>query len=217
MAVIAIDGPAGAGKSTVARLVADSTGLPYLDTGAMYRCVAYAAQSRGVNIADPDAVGHLAESVRIVVNASSVVLDDLDISIDIRSPEISGIVSVIAAHSPVRDAMRSQQQAWISDRKGGVVEGRDIGTVVFPDADLKIFLTASPKIRAERRVAQHGGDVIEVAASISERDHLDSTREDSPLRPAEGAILVDSSDRSIQDVVNEIVTHFQKLQVESNG
>ncbi len=212
MAVIAIDGPAGAGKSTVAKQVAMSTNLPYLDTGAMYRCVAHAVMQSGVNMADPDAVGQVAASARIVVERDSAELNGVDVSGIIRTPEVSSVVSIIAAHSPVRDAMRSQQRMWIESHGGGVVEGRDIGTVVFPHAELKIFLTASPEVRAQRRVSQTGGDVKEIAANIAERDRIDSTRSDSPLRPADDSILVDSSNRSITEVVNEIVHHFQESQ-----
>ena len=212
MAVIAIDGPAGAGKSTVAKQVAMSTNLPYLDTGAMYRCVAHAVMQSGVNMADPDAVGEVAASARIVVERDSAELNGVDVSGVIRTPEVSSVVSIIAAHSPVRDAMRSQQRTWIESHGGGVVEGRDIGTVVFPHAELKIFLTASPEVRAQRRVSQTGGDVKEIAANIAERDRIDSTRSDSPLRPADDSILVDSSNRSITEVVNEIVHHFQESQ-----
>lgn len=212
MAVIAIDGPAGAGKSTVAKQVARATNLPYLDTGAMYRCVAHAVMLSGVNMADADAVGAVASSAVIRVEQDTAHLNGEDVSSIIRTPEVSSVVSIIAAHSPVRDAMRTQQRVWIQQHGGGVVEGRDIGTVVFPDAELKIFLTASPEVRAERRVAQTGGNVQDIAANIAERDRIDSTRADSPLRPAENSILVDSSNRAIHEVVNEIVHHFRNTQ-----
>jgi len=212
MAVIAIDGPAGAGKSTVAKQVAMSTNLPYLDTGAMYRCVAHAVMQSGVNMADAEAVGKVAANAVIVVERDSAELNGVDVSAVIRTPEVSSVVSIIAAHSPVRDAMRSQQRTWVENHGGGVVEGRDIGTVVFPRAQLKIFLTASPEVRAQRRVSQTGGDVQAIASNIAERDRIDSTRSDSPLRPAEDSILVDSSNRSITEVVNEIVHHFQQTQ-----
>jgi len=212
MPVIAIDGPAGAGKSTVAKQVAMSTNLPYLDTGAMYRCVAHAVMQSGVNMANAEAVGKVAANALIVVERDSAELNGVDVSTVIRTPEVSSVVSIIAAHSPVRDAMRSQQRTWVENHGGGVVEGRDIGTVVFPRAQLKIFLTASPEVRAQRRVSQTGGDVHAIASNIAERDRIDSTRSDSPLRPAEDSILVDSSNRSITDVVNEIVHHFQQKQ-----
>lgn len=203
--VIAIDGPAGAGKSTVARLVAERVGLPYLDTGAMYRCIAVAVIDSGVDRDSPDETGAIAERVTVVVEPDEVTLDGTDVTDRIRTPDVSGVVSIIAAHSRVRDAMRTQQRAWIESHGGGVVEGRDIGTVVFPDAATKIYLTASPEERAARRVGQTGGDIAAVAAGIAERDRIDSSREDSPLRPADDAVLVDSSGLDIDQVVERIV------------
>ena len=211
MRVIAIDGPAGAGKSTVARQVSTATGLRYLDTGAMYRCVALAVQQSSTDANDAEAVGKIARDVSVVIGRDAAMLNGTDVSAEIRSSEINSIVSIIAAHTPVRDAMREQQRRWIRDQKGGVVEGRDIGTVVFPEAILKVFLTASPEVRAVRRVGQSGGDIQAVAASIAERDHLDSTRLDSPLKPSHDSVVVDSSRRTIEEVVAEIVTHFEKV------
>ena len=208
MAVIAIDGPAGAGKSTVARLVAQATGLPYLDTGAMYRCVALQTLRTGTDPDDAVAVGRIASSVTIHLDGERTLLDGEDVSSEIRTTAVAGVVSVIATHTAVRDAMRAQQQAWISSKGGGVVEGGDIGTVVFPDAEVKVFLTASADERARRRVDQHGGDVDQVARSISERDRIDSTRADSPLRPAPESVMVDSTGKSIGEVVDEIVAVF---------
>ncbi len=205
MRVIAIDGPAGAGKSTVARRVAEATGLPYLDTGAMYRCVALRTLQSGTDPHDAEETGRIARDVEIRLEGPVTLLDGVDVSTEIRTPEVASVVSIIAAHSGVRDAMRGQQRAWISAHGGGVVEGRDIGTVVFPEADVKIFLTASPEERAARRVRQNGGDIAQVAAGIAERDRIDSTRDDSPLRPAEESVVVDSTGRSIDDVVNDIV------------
>jgi len=209
--VIAIDGPAGAGKSSVARRVSTVTGLRYLDTGAMYRCVALAVQQSSTDAHDAEAVGKIAREVSVVIERDAAKLNGLDVSSAIRSSEINSIVSIIAAHTPVRDAMREQQRSWIRDQNGGVVEGRDIGTVVFPDAMLKIFLTASPEVRAERRVGESGGDIQAVAASIAERDHLDSTRLDSPLKPSQDSVVVDSSHKTIEEVVAEIVIHFEKV------
>ena len=211
MRVIAIDGPAGAGKSTVARQVSTATGLRYLDTGAMYRCVALEVQNTATDPNNADAVGKIARDVKVVIERDAAKLNGVDVSTEIRTSEINAIVSIIAAHTPARDAMREQQRQWIQAQKGGVVEGRDIGTVVFPDAILKVFLTASPEVRAERRVGQTGGDIKAVAASIAERDHLDSTRLDSPLRPSLGSVIVDSSNRSIEEVVAEIVAHFERV------
>jgi cytidylate kinase len=209
--VIAIDGPAGAGKSTVARQVSTATGLRYLDTGAMYRCVALEVQNTATDPNNAEAVGKIARNAKVVIERDAAKLNGVDVSTEIRTSEINAIVSIIAAHTPVRDAMREQQRQWIQAQKGGVVEGRDIGTVVFPDAILKVFLTASPEVRAERRVGQTGGDIKAVAASIAERDHLDSTRLDSPLRPSQGSVIVDSSNRTIEEVVAEIVTHFERV------
>lgn len=217
MAVIAIDGPAGAGKSTVARQVALATGLPYLDTGAMYRCIAWLCIQNNIDIHDAGAVGAATLGADIVVTDSAVFVNGQDVSSDIRTAEISGIVSVIATHSSVRQSMREQQRAWVLSHGGGVVEGRDIGTVVIPHADLKIFLTASPEVRATRRVGQSGGNVSEVAAAIRDRDHIDSTREDSPLRPDDASIEVDSSDKTIDEVVSEIVSHYRECVEASNG
>ena len=211
MRVIAIDGPAGAGKSSVARRVSTVTGLRYLDTGAMYRCVALAVQQSSTDVHDAEAVGKIAREVSVVIERDAAKLNGVDVSSAIRSSDINALVSIIAAHTPVRDAMREQQRSWIRDQKGGVVEGRDIGTVVFPDAMLKIFLTASPEVRAERRVGESGGDIQAVAASIAERDHLDSTRLDSPLKPSQDSVVVDSSHKTIEEVVAEIVTHFEKV------
>ena len=211
MRVIAIDGPAGAGKSTVARQVSTATGLRYLDTGAMYRCVALEVQNSATDPHNAEAVGKIARDVQVIIERDAAKLNGVDVTSEIRSTEINAIVSIIAAHTPVRDAMREQQRRWIQAQQGGVVEGRDIGTVVFPDAILKVFLTASPEVRAERRVGQTGGDIAVVAASIAERDHLDSTRLDSPLRPSDGSVIVDSSNRTIEEVVAEIVSHFERV------
>lgn len=211
MRVIAIDGPAGAGKSTVARMVAAATGLPFLDTGAMYRCVALSVLRNGIDPADAAATAAVAQTAGVRVDGSTVLLDGEDVSAAIRTAEVNAVVSVIAVHSGVRAVMREAQRAWAMRVGGGVVEGRDIGTVVFPDAVLKIFLTASPATRAARRVAESGGDLAEVARSIEERDAIDSTREDSPLRPADGSITVDSSDMSVGQVVDTIVGHYRAV------
>lgn len=204
MRVIAIDGPAGAGKSSVAKKVAAATNLPYLDTGAMYRCVAFGVLRDGIDVHDADRVGQLAQNSLIVIEDDTAMIDGEDVSVFIRGSEVTSVVSVIAAHTPVRTAMREQQRAWITSHGGGVVEGRDIGTVVFPDALVKVFLTASPLVRAQRRVQQNGGDVESIAEAIAERDHLDSTRADSPLRPHKDAVIVDSSDMHIDEVVETI-------------
>jgi cytidylate kinase len=183
----------------------------------MYRCIAWECLRCGVDVNDADAVGLVARKAHIVVSGEAVHIDGIDVTSEIRSSEISGVVSIIATHSSVRESMREQQRSWVFAHGGGVVEGRDIGTVVLPSAELKIFLTASPEVRAVRRVEQSGGDVVEVADSIRQRDHIDSTRQDSPLRPAVQAIEVDSSNKSIEEVVSEIVGHYEDLVVQDNG
>lgn len=177
----------------------------------MYRCVALAVQQTVTDPHDGEAVGKIAREVTVVIERDAAKLNGVDVSTEIRSSEINAIVSIIAAHTPVRDAMREQQRLWIRDHNGGVVEGRDIGTVVFPDAILKVFLTASPEVRAERRVGQTGGDIQAVAASIAERDYLDSTRIDSPLKPSNDSVIVESSNRTVEEVVAEIVTYFERV------
>ena len=204
--VIAIDGPAGAGKSTIAKALARDLGIAYLDTGAMYRGVTFAVLRKGLSATDVDAVGRVAQSVVFVQTADTLEVDNVDATVAIRTPEVDAAVSHIAANSVVRDEMRLRQRQWIADHNGGVVEGRDIGSVVFPDATLKVYLVATPLVRAERRVAQHGGDVAEIARAIAERDERDSTRADSPLRQTPDAVVVDTSNRSVDQIVTDIRT-----------
>jgi cytidylate kinase len=211
--VIAIDGPAGAGKSTVGRAVAAQLGLEYLDTGAMYRAVTFAALRRGVDPTDSDDVGRVAESIELDIGDDAVIVDGVDATVEIRGREVTGSVSAVAANSAVRSEMVSRQRSWVEEHGGGVVEGRDIGSVVFPDADLKLFVTASPRVRAQRRVAEIGGDVDEVEASIIERDRKDSSRDDSPLLEADGSVVVDTTGMSI----DEVVAHILAMLPVSNG
>ncbi len=203
--VIAIDGPAGAGKSTVGRAVAARLGLEYLDTGAMYRAVTFAALRRGIDPADADDVASLAGAVEMTLDGSTVVVDGVDATVEIRGREVTAAVSAVAANGRVRSELVRRQRAWVAAHGGAVVEGRDIGSVVFPDATLKLFVTASPRVRAERRVAEIGGDVAEVEASIIERDRKDSTRADSPLTETSDAVTVDTTGLSIDDVVEQIM------------
>ena len=207
--VIAIDGPAGAGKSTIARAVARSLGIQYLDTGAMYRAVTVEAARLGLPLADDGAVSAFVESAVIEVGLDTVTINGHDVTTDIRTGETSKLVSIVATLSGVRSQLRQRQQSWVDERGGGVVEGRDIATVVFPDALLKVYLTASPLVRAQRRVTQFGGDVEVIAKEIAARDQVDSTRADSPLSAASDSVVVDTSDRTIDDVVSEIVRLFE--------
>ena len=203
--VVALDGPAGAGKSTVARAVAARLGVEYLDTGAMYRAVTFAVLRRGVSVTDTAEVARLATVIDLEISSTSVMVDGVDATAAIRGREVTDAVSAVAANQAVRTVLVDRQRAWVAARGGGVVEGRDIATVVFPDAVLKLFVTASPRVRAERRVAETGGDVAEVEASIIERDRRDSTRDASPLLLADDAIELDTSDLDIDEVVAEVV------------
>jgi len=211
--VIAIDGPAGAGKSTVGRAVADRLGVGYLDTGAMYRAVTFAVLRRGVDPRDEEAVLGVAQTVEMTVGEERVMVDGVDATREIRGREVTSAVSSVAANPAVRSLLVDAQRSWVVTRGGGVVEGRDIGTVVFPDADLKLFVTASPRVRAERRVAEAGGDVDEMEASIIERDRLDSTRETSPLAVDPAAVTLDTSGLSIDEVVAAVVAEVEARSV----
>ena len=199
--LIAIDGPAGSGKSTVAKRIAARLGLDYLDTGAMYRSVAFAVLRDGVDPHDEAAVAALAARSSIEV-AAAVVVDGQDVTETIRGPEVSRVVSIVAAHPQVRSELVERQRAWAHSRGGGVVEGRDIGTVVFPHATLKVFLTASESERVRRRAAE-AGDVV--AAEVTRRDHIDSNRAVSPMVAAGDALVIDTTDRSIDDIVEEVL------------
>ena len=204
--IIAIDGPAGAGKSTIARALAQRLGVEYLDTGAMYRAVTVAAMRRGVAVNDVERVASIAADLEIDVDDRGVFVDGTDVTSEIRSRAVTANVSAVAANSAVRSVLRAHQRAWGDERGAGVMEGRDIGSVVFPDAALKLYLTASPRVRAERRVAEAGGDVDEIEAAIAARDHYDSSRADSPLREADGSIVVDTTGLGIEEVLDRITS-----------
>jgi cytidylate kinase len=196
MTVVAIDGPAGAGKSTVARALADALGYTYLDSGAMYRAVALAARRRGA------APAEVAPAVRIDVG-DRVLLDGDDVTSEIRSPEISEAASRAAADPAVRQAMVAEQRRLLGNGDW-VAEGRDIGTVVAPDAAVKVFLTADPEERARRRAAELGVDPTTVLAEQAIRDERDRGRAHSPLAPAPDAVEVDTTDLTLAEVVEQI-------------
>jgi cytidylate kinase len=196
--VVAIDGPAGAGKSTVARAVADRLGFTYLDSGAMYRTVALAAKEAGTRPADQ------ADQISIELTSGAVLLDGCDVTQAIRDPEISERASLAAADPVVRAAMVKRQRRLLG-RGDWVAEGRDIGTVVAPDAEVKVFLTASPQARAERRAAELGADPRAVLVEQTLRDQRDSGREHSPLEAAADAVVLDTTALVLDEVVQRIV------------
>jgi cytidylate kinase len=202
--VIAIDGPAGAGKSTVARAVADELGFTYLDSGAMYRCVALAALERGLDLDDPGAMGALASGLEIGLEGRRVALGERDASAAIRAPEVTAAASRVSVHPQVREAMVARQRSLIAAGRY-VAEGRDIGTVVSPGAPLKVFLTASGEERARRRAAQTGEDVESVLAAQRRRDARDTEREYGALRAAADAVELDTTGVGLEEVVGRVV------------
>lgn len=221
--IVAIDGPAGSGKSTVARALAAREHLTYLDTGAMYRAVTCAALERGVDVSDADAVAALARGLDISLTAGAdgerLTVDGEDRTAQIRTPEVDASVSAVAAVPAVREAMVALQRK-AAEAGDVVAEGRDIGTVVFPEAEVKVYLSADPSARALRRAVQRQGgdtakdasaqvDAAETAAIEAElvaRDKADSTREASPLRPAADAVHIDSTDLTVDEVCDRIAS-----------
>ena len=208
MTALAIDGPAGAGKSTVARAVASSLGWRYVDSGAMYRAIALAVLERGADPGDEDAVGAIAEAAEVDVDGRAVCLDGADVSDRIRTSDVTRIVSRISAHPRVRGALLDKQRT-LATTGDVVMEGRDIGTVVAPDAEVKVFLTASVDERARRRALELGlpqddGTISGMARALSERDTADATRDLSPLAQAPDAHVVDTTGLSLEEVVARI-------------
>lgn len=221
--IVAIDGPSGSGKSSIARAIAARCGLTFLDTGAMYRSVAWACLEAGVDATDDDVVAEVARAVEIrfgtaADGSQTVFVGDHDVTAAIRTPEVELAVSPVSANPEVRKVMVALQRRFAE--KGDVVaEGRDIGTVVFPKADVKVFLTASPEARARRRAVQRaGGDLAHdasatadaeaeeaILADLKRRDDYDSTREASPLRAAADAVTIDSSELGFEQVIDAIL------------
>jgi cytidylate kinase len=211
VAVVAIDGPAGSGKSTVARLLARELNLPHFDTGAMYRAVVVAALRAGIDPENQSAMTELAEITEISISELTFI-DGLDATDEIRTPEINQWVSIVAANPGVRRVLVARQRKWATELGGGVMEGRDIGTEVFPDAMFKAFLTAQPEVRARRRFEESSVQTLgDVTDDLERRDRIDSTRADSPLQVAAGAVVVDTSELTIQEVVSELASMFRSV------
>ncbi len=215
--VIAIDGPSGSGKSSTARAVAARLGLDTLDTGAMYRGVTWAALREGVPLHDAEAVAALARRVGLELGSRAlgdrILVDGHDATAAIRGPEVTAAVSQVAANPAVRAELTERARAWVASRGAGVVEGRDIGTVVFPEAAVKVYLVARDSVRADRRAAEEAAAARSVDAGfvlddLARRDRADSTRAVAPLRQARDAMVIDTSERSIDDVVDEIVERW---------
>jgi cytidylate kinase len=202
--VIAIDGPAGAGKSTVASRVAEALGLPYLDSGAMYRCVALAAVRREADLDDPEGLAKLAAELEIDLGDGRIELDGEDVSSAIREPAIGAAASRVSVHRGVREVLVARQRALI-ESGAYVAEGRDVGTVVSPQAALKVFLTADAGERARRRAAQCGEPEQRVLAALDERDARDTGREHGALRAAPDSVEIDTTGLGIEEVVERVV------------
>lgn len=207
--VVAIDGPGGVGKSTVARNIAAARGLAYLDTGATYRAAALAALRSGVDLDDAAAVTAEVAACNIAYADGNVFLDGVVVSEEIRSAAVTSASSHVAAIPEVRAIVVAMQRAWVEERGGeAVVEGRDIGTVVFPEAALKVFLTARPEVRAARRAGDReaaGSAIGDIQEALEKRDRADSTRATSPLRPANDALVIDTSDMPLDSVIAEVL------------
>ncbi|MFN3134474.1 MAG: (d)CMP kinase [Candidatus Kryptonium sp.] len=217
--IIAIDGPAGSGKSTTARLLAQKLGYTYIDTGAMYRALTLKVLESNVDPSDEDSIVKLAENTKIDLVYENgnlkVILDDRDVTDKIRTPEVTSLVSIVSAHPKVRDIMVKKQRELGKDG-GVVIDGRDIGTVVFPNADLKIFMTADVKERAKRRQKEliSKGFKIEIEKlikEIEERDELDSKREIAPLKKADDAIEIDTTNLTIEEQVELVLRKAYEL------
>ena len=204
--IIAVDGPGGSGKSTVSRKLAERLGWLHLDTGAFYRAATLAVLRAGVDLSDEDDVAGAVAVRTFIQEGGCMYVDGEDVSADIRSIEVTASVSTVAAIPAVRTMMVAHQRSWVSSHgQDAVVEGRDIGTVVFPEADLKIWLSASARERARRRALQTGENPAVVLKELDRRDRADSTRKVSPLAPANDAIRLDTTGMTVDEVVDRIV------------
>lgn len=207
--IVAIDGPSGTGKSTVSKRVAELTGLPHLDTGAFYRA-ATLTLLRGDALVDQNRLIALVAEADLDQRDGRMFLDGEDVSQEIRGEPVTAAVSAVAAVSQVREILVQHQRHWVAERGDrAVVEGRDIGSVVFPDAEVKIYLDATPEVRAQRRADQTGEELDEVLRDIHRRDGLDSGRIASPLMVPVGAVVIDTSDMSFDQVVAEVMRHIE--------
>ncbi len=213
--VVAVDGPSGSGKSTVSRRLAAAFGARYLDTGAMYRAVTWAVLRAGVDPADVDSVVKICDEVELTSGTDPerphIRVDDTPVDVEIRGPAVTSAVSAVAAVPAVRAAMVARQRQIIAAAERIVVEGRDLGTVVAPDADLKVYLTASAGERARRRSAEQASDVGATAADLARRDRLDSTRAANPLAQAPDAVVLDSTELGISEVVDRLAALLERI------
>ena len=204
--IVAMDGPSGTGKSTVSRAVAERLGIPHLDTGAFYRAATLVAVRASVDLSDAPKVLNVVSRASMDLEGSKMFVDGVEVSAEIREPGVTANVSQVAAMSTIRELLVSYQRAWVKRHDGrAVVEGRDIGSVVFPDAEVKIYLDASPEVRSLRRARQDGVDPEVVLEDLARRDRLDSTRKTSPLIVPTGAHVIDTSELDVEEVVDRVL------------
>lgn len=216
--IIAIDGPAGSGKSTIAKLLAKKLGFTYIDTGAMYRALALKVINLSLDPNNEEEVLKVLENTKIDLVDDKVFLDGQDVSAHIRTEEVGNVASIVARYKKVREEMVNKQRQIGINAKNAVIEGRDAGTKIFPDADLKIFMTASPEVRAQRRVQQlkEKGFLVDynhILQKIIERDKMDYERKESPLRPTQDYIIIDTTDKTIEEVISYIESLLKKWEV----
>jgi cytidylate kinase len=205
--IVTVDGPGGTGKSTVSKAVAAEAGLPHLDTGAFYRAGTLAVLREGIDLEDSRAVVAVVAGISLDQDEGLMFLDGEDVSSEIRGDRVTVAASQVSSHPGVREILVDHQRAWVAEHGGrAVVEGRDIGSVVFPDAALKIYLDARPEVRAKRRATQVGDDPDQVMKELARRDHLDSSREASPLTVPDGAVIIDTSDLTFDEVVEKVLS-----------